>query len=209
MWSTRSAASCATPDEPSSTPRHDTPSGRGPSAPPGPLSRRRRVAAAVLLAGLAALLTAAVVIQLRRAPEPAVPPLSVEMPAGKEHDGGGTVGQGSAVLAAAQAAIAAWGQFATSGEPHLLETHFDPAGPQYARLADEAAERAADPAGYHMTLIPLDARPTGDGRWLVTGHVRLHRAGRLASAWRWQLELRGHPDHGWRVWTVEPADSGP
>ena len=150
-------------------------------------------------------LTALVAWQLAGpAPVPApVPPLSGESPAPdvrEEVEGEGSA-EVRAVMAAARAAVEAWGTFATSGELEGLDAYFDPAGPQYEHLAGEVDERIADPATYELVLTPLDVRVSGAG-WLVDGTVRMRRNGQPAGEWQWRLELRQHPAHGWRVWTV-------
>jgi hypothetical protein len=166
----------------------------------GSLSRWRVPVAAVVMMGL----TALVAWQLTGpAPAPSpVPPLTGESPAadvGEEVEGEGSA-EVQAVMAA-RAAVEAWGTFATSGELEGLDPYFDPTGPQHEHLAGEVAERIADPATYELVLTPLDVHANG-AAWLVDGTVHMRRNGQPAGAWQWRLELRQHPGHGWRVWTV-------
>ena len=167
----------------------------------GSLSRCRVPVAAVVMTGLTALLAWQLTAP---APAPApVPPLPAESPAtdmSGEH-GGETPPEAQAVMAAARAAVQAWGTFATSGELEGLDPYFDPAGPQYGQLASEADGRVTDSGRYELLLAAADAREHGAG-WLVDGEVHMRRNGLPAGVWHWRLELRHHPEHGWRIWTV-------
>jgi hypothetical protein len=179
---------------PADPPRSATPERDHSPAQP-PRARRRGAAAGAVLVVLAA----AAALQLPGSAPPA-------SPANTTRDM--TVGERQAVLAEAQAAIGAWGDFATTGDTSALAAHFDPRGPQHRQLLGEAAGRAADPAAYRMTLTALAARPDGD-RWLVDARVRLRRDGQPAGTWRWRLELRHDRARGWRIWTVTAPDHQP
>jgi hypothetical protein len=105
----------------------------------------------------------------------------------------------------ARAALAAWGRFAVSGDLAGMADHFDPDGPQYTQLAEEAPRLAATPLGppYAMTLTDPLVMVADDEIAEVEGLIVMTRPGEPNRTFPWRLHLRRGPQ-GWRVWTVEP-----
>ncbi|MDP3984075.1 MAG: hypothetical protein Q8Q52_03605 [Acidimicrobiia bacterium] len=107
-------------------------------------------------------------------------------------------------IAATREALAAWAEFASSGDLSTVHGFFDPDGPQYRQLAAEAAAaREWDGDQYDFTLA--DAEVVAPG--LVTGTVTVSRSGNLVQSFIWEIELR-HLGGRWQIWTVRTANSG-
>lgn len=107
------------------------------------------------------------------------------------------------VLAAAVAALDAWAAFAATGDTTRLAGHFDPEGPQYQQLVDEAPDIAADGSTYAFTLAAATVTRVTDADRAVRGRVTFTRDGEPVGEYRWELQLRrGNNDDAWRLWTV-------
>ena len=102
---------------------------------------------------------------------------------------------------AARAALAAWGDFAGSGDLSQVRTTFAADGPQLRQLQQEAA-RIEGTAGdsYRVTLTGATAE-AGDDATTVTGTVTWSRVGEADQVYRWAIELR-FEDGTWQLFTV-------
>ena len=115
----------------------------------------------------------------------------------------GAARERDAVLAGAQRALDAWGEFAVTGDPGVLGDVFAD-GPQLEQLRREA-EAMGEPLGpppYVFTLdsgavVLVDAEEA-----TVTTDLTMTRPGEPAQTFRWRLHLRRVGDQ-WRLWTVE------
>lgn len=111
------------------------------------------------------------------------------------------------VLAAADAALAAWGRFAISGDLTLLEPFFDPSGPQYRRLVSESEALQSDPLGeppYTVVLGPAQITADDDGRPAIEGPVTFLRAGEVSQTFLWRMVFT-QVGEGWALWSVQPV----
>lgn len=107
------------------------------------------------------------------------------------------------VVTATEAALAAWADFAATGDLDDLDAHFHPDGPQYAHIAAEATQRndtQPTPAEYRFVLTDPTVTIDDDTACLRAA-VTFHRP-EGTETYQWQLELRGDQGHGWRVWTI-------
>ena len=102
---------------------------------------------------------------------------------------------------AARAALAAWGDFAGSGDLSQVRTTFAAGGPQLRQLEQEAT-RMEGTAGdsYRVTLTDATA-DAGDDATTVTGTVTWSRVGEADQVYRWAIELRS-ADGTWQLFTV-------
>ncbi len=109
-----------------------------------------------------------------------------------------------------EGALVAWGAFAVTGDMAVLESWFDPKGPQYRQLAAEAEELAAVPLGppsYSVAMFdPVVVE--GEGETRVTGRVVFSRPGEASQSFAWDVVVRG-PDDRLRIWTVSEVDDEP
>jgi hypothetical protein len=104
-------------------------------------------------------------------------------------------------VAASEAALRAWAEFASTGDLSSVDGHFDPAGPQYRQLEVEASNPTWARGRYRFRLSdPVVAAPR-----LVTGTVTMEGPGGVIERYRWEIELRAGAD-GWRIWSVRTAD---
>ncbi|MDQ3569799.1 MAG: hypothetical protein M3396_04095 [Actinomycetota bacterium] len=107
---------------------------------------------------------------------------------------------------AAAKALAAWGQFAVTGDMAVLEGLFDKEGPQYQALMDEAPHLAAVRDGltpYRVTLSN-PAVAVGDSRQVtVAGTVVWSRQPEAEQVFAWEVVLRPSRDAGWVLWSVQ------
>lgn len=115
-----------------------------------------------------------------------------------------------AVLSDLDDALAAWGEFAASGDLTAIEPFFAATGPQRAQLETEAPAIAADPAGpppYVFNIVEYGGATTdGDVAEVVAG-ITLSRPGQPESSFRWRIELRWVPAVArWQLWTVTALD---
>ena len=107
-------------------------------------------------------------------------------------------------IKAATAALAAWGQFAATGDVATIGDTFDTSGPQYRLLEAEARNlptRTAD-APYEVMIEQPSAMPTTANAALVSADVKWRRRGEPDQAYRWTLVLRRDEGDAWRLWTV-------
>lgn len=113
-----------------------------------------------------------------------------------------TPGEADAVLAAASAAMSAWGEFAGTGDVNLLDDHFDPSGPQYRQLVGEAEGIKATGArsGYEVEPRGVAERLSGDMA-TVRADVIWRRGTEPEQWWEWIIDLRRRGG-AWTVWTV-------
>ncbi|HEX9644208.1 MAG TPA: hypothetical protein VGC11_09455 [Acidimicrobiia bacterium] len=110
-----------------------------------------------------------------------------------------------AEVVAAEAALAAWGGFAVSGDLAVLAGFFDPAGPQYQQAKAEAPERVADELGpppYVFRLEDVEVIPAIDDQTLVDASVVMTRPGEDDQHFTWRLHLTRR-DGTWLLWTIE------
>lgn len=112
------------------------------------------------------------------------------------------------LVAAATAAVGAWGDFATTGDLAAVAGTFVVDGPQHRQLAQEAPARQAAQGGAPYRFVVsgatvLDQRPDGDR--VVRADLELVRDGSPVQRYRWDLRLRADPAGAWRIWTVSEA----
>jgi hypothetical protein len=103
-------------------------------------------------------------------------------------------------------ALAAWGQFAVTGDLAALEGFFDKEGPQYRALMDEAQRLVGtDPGGtpYQVTLLNPSVTSAESRQVTVAGNVVWSRQPEVQQAFAWQIVLRPEPQGGWVLWTVQ------
>lgn len=108
-------------------------------------------------------------------------------------------------LAAARAAVDAWGRFTASGRLSRIAPYFHKGGPQYRRLKEDAAGVAADPAAPTRVILASGevVRGTrGDEQRVVRGTVVVSRPMRPDRGFRCEIVLFRAPDSRWRVWTM-------
>ena len=116
------------------------------------------------------------------------------------------------VLAAAEAALVAWGHFASTGRLEPLRAHFHTDGPQYRQLVSEAPRvgtaRGEGPADrYELALVdPIVVRPAVGSDRTVRGQVVLTRGGEATGRYEWDLILRPTDAGAWAVWTVTDGE---
>jgi hypothetical protein len=107
--------------------------------------------------------------------------------------------------AAVEAALADWGRFAVSGDTDVLADTFDPGGPQFRRLADQASAISAAPPGpptYTVTMASAAVQETAANEAVVSGTVVWSRQGEVDQEYRWEIVLRRSGGGRWLVWTV-------
>lgn len=113
-----------------------------------------------------------------------------------------STGEPTAVIAGG---LAAWGEFAVTGDLGGLEPWFDPAGPQFDRFREEAPDLGADPLGdppYTVTFEESD-REVSDDEIRVHARVVFVRTGEPSQSFNWVIVLR--QAETWQIWTVEEA----
>lgn len=114
-------------------------------------------------------------------------------------------------VVAARDALAAWGRFAATGDLAALDRPFDPDGPQYRQLANEAGTLrsvAATAQPYEVTLTDARLGEALPGEAVVTGSVVWTRPGEPDQQYAWELVLRSTDGKAWRLWTVRDVLSG-
>ncbi len=102
-------------------------------------------------------------------------------------------------------ALAAWGQFAVTGDPAALEGFFDKEGPQYRALKDEAPGLVGTARGgtpYRVTLTSDDIMSGQTGEAVLRGKVSWARPGESDQVHLWEIVLRATHDGRWLLWTV-------
>ena len=112
------------------------------------------------------------------------------------------------VLPAAQRALSAWGEFAVTGDLTLVGDTFDPNGPQYQQLMEEAVTLAADPLGpppYVFAMGEAELERPRAQRVILVGPVSTSRPGEPDQSFNWRLHLRWSGTD-WLLWTVEEVE---
>lgn len=104
----------------------------------------------------------------------------------------------------ARAALASWGRFAASGDFSTLAGYFDPDGPQYRLLANDAANGTAhgsrgDP--YDVTINDATVITESATQAVLSATAVWERPGESPQSFRWELVLRLDDDGHWLVWT--------
>lgn len=109
-------------------------------------------------------------------------------------------------VAAARAALVAWGDFAGTGDLSQVRRIFAAEGPQLRQLEQEAAsiERRAG-GGYRVALTEAAAEVDGSNA-TVTGTVSWSRANEADQVYRWAIELRLF-DGTWHLFTVRMVEA--
>lgn len=108
-------------------------------------------------------------------------------------------------VAAARVALAAWGDFAVTGDLTSVRRVFAGGGPQLVQLEDEAA-RITPPTDssvprYRVTLTDPRA-DVASGTATVSGSVTWARASEPDQTYRWAIEMHQDADGMWRLFTV-------
>jgi hypothetical protein len=147
--------------------------------------------------------------QLTKVPSPSTT-LASKAPGTTTAPGGG--GQFSAadqrVIADARRAMAAWGEFAISGDVGKLTSTFWTDGLQYQKLTKEAPglkQKNTGPPPYQFTLTPSRVTNAPGGMKIVRGTVRVTRPGEQPQSFQWDIYLKRVPESNpevWRLWTV-------
>lgn len=116
---------------------------------------------------------------------------------------------GQQVIAGAQRALQAWGEFAVTGDLATLDETFWKQGRQYQQLSKEAAairKRGAGPPSYQFTLAPKQVLPGPGGQRIVRGSVRMSRTGETPRSFQWDVYMQrvsGGGSQPWKLWTVD------
>ena len=113
-----------------------------------------------------------------------------------------------AVLDAMDRALAAWGEFAVTGDLTLVAGLFVVHGPQLEQLRGEAAALLAEPLGpppyvfeVHDPVVTID----DPGEAIVAAQVVMTRPGESPQEFDWRIHL--HQIGGtWQLSTVEPVE---
>ena len=117
--------------------------------------------------------------------------------------------QDQQVVAGAQRALQAWGEFAVTGDLATLEDTFWKQGRQYQQLVKEVAgirRRGAGPPPYQFTLTPRQVLPGPGAQRIVRGTVRMSRSGEATRSFQWDIYMQrvaGSGNQPWRLWTVD------
>jgi hypothetical protein len=112
------------------------------------------------------------------------------------------------VIADAQRALDAWGEFAISGDLAKLGDTFQKDGLQYKRLVEESPElkrKNTGPPSYKFALTPSRVLDAPDNQKIVRGTVRVTRPGERAQSFKWDIYMRRVPESDperWQLWTV-------
>ena len=167
---------------------------------------------AVAVGVVAALATALVLVS--RSPDRAEPAVSApvatsQLAAIPEPAAAPPLPEPGEILPALDAALAAWGAFAVTGDLSVLEDSFASPGPQWAQLASEAEAIAADPPGpppYVFDVVEYGGATTEGAVAEVVASIRLSRLGEETASFRWKIELRWDRETArWQLWTVSDA----
>lgn len=112
------------------------------------------------------------------------------------------------IIADGRRALAAWGEFAVSGDLGKLDGTFWKDGLQYQKLVKEAPDlksKHAGPPPYKFTLTPSRVLDAPGGQKIVRGTVKVSRPGERTQSFQWDVYLRRVPGSNpevWRLWTV-------
>ncbi len=114
----------------------------------------------------------------------------------------------AAVLDAMDRALAAWGEFAVTGDLTLVAGFFVVHGPQLEQLRGEAAALLAEPLGpppyvfeVHDPVVTME----DPGEAIVAAQVVMARPGEPPQEFDWRIHLHQTGDT-WQLWTVEPVE---
>lgn len=114
----------------------------------------------------------------------------------------------AAVLDAMDRALAAWGEFAVTGDLTLVTGLFVVHGPQLEQLRGEAAALLAEPLGPPPYVFEVDdpvVTIDDPGEAIVAAQVVMTRPGEAPQEFDWRIHL--HQIGGtWQLWTVEPVE---
>jgi hypothetical protein len=114
-----------------------------------------------------------------------------------------TASQVDARIAAAQAALAAWGAFVADGDLERLKPWFAEDGPQYRQLVEEASGLVGNPGpNYTVTTEDESVAATGETEAVVTANVIWRRPAEEDQEYGWEVVLRRADNHRWLLWTV-------
>lgn len=103
-----------------------------------------------------------------------------------------------------QYALAAWGVFAGSGDLADVEGFFDPHGPQWSMLEEEAGS-----VGTPFVAEVEEASLVFDGRFAVFRASVTLMAERFESRGAdWAIELRPGLDGRWLIWSIRDLTDG-
>lgn len=105
---------------------------------------------------------------------------------------------------AARAALAAWGDFAGSGDLSLVRSTFAADGPQLRQLEREAERMERSSGDGYRVLLTEATVEDGEGAATVVGTVTWSRSDEADRVYRWAIELR-RIDGTWRLFTVRTA----
>lgn len=109
---------------------------------------------------------------------------------------------------AARAALDAWAAFGSTGDVEQLRDTFDPAGPQFERLTDEAAgvkARAVPGSPYRFSGTVLRSSAGRDhDEQVVVADVVVTRPGETDQRFTWELVMR-RTNGRWLLWTVHDS----
>ena len=104
--------------------------------------------------------------------------------------------------------MAAWGEFAVTGDLTLVTGLFVVHGPQLEQLRGEAAALLADPLGpppYEFEVRDPVVMMEDPGEAIVAAQVVMTRIGETPQEFDWRIHL--HQIGGtWQLWTVAPAE---
>lgn len=111
---------------------------------------------------------------------------------------------------AARAALAAWGEFAVTGDLTRVRLVFSADGPQLTQLEGEAG-RISPPAGtsvpgYLVTLTDPRSEVASDTA-TITGSVVWSHPAEPDQTYRWAIEMHAADDGTWRLFTVRTLDA--
>jgi hypothetical protein len=174
-----------------------------------------RVAAA--FAVVLALAAALVLVARPRDEAPAQDPSAVGTPAGSAIRDAAAPAVSPAsppiegeVVADLRAALAAWGEFAATGDLDIVDPHFWLTGPQREQLGREAPAILDDPPGpppYEFVLSDPAVEAVSNDVVDVAGIVTVSRPGVDSTTYEWRLEMRRDPESGrWLLWTVTTSE---
>lgn len=107
-------------------------------------------------------------------------------------------------ISAAEAALSAWGRFASTRDVADLADTFDLVGPQYRQLQTEqegGGKATLGLSSYRVTLEAPRVRQTSADRSLVEGTIVWTGMEGTDQRYHWELELRSRAG-AWRLWTV-------
>lgn len=106
-------------------------------------------------------------------------------------------------VAAATAALAAWGEFAVSKDLTDLAGWFAIDGPQYALLEAES-EEPGDPLGpppYEFVIEQIALETATQSEMVLRADLVFGRPGEPPQTFVWDIVMR-NLDGGWRLWTT-------